>query len=97
MDILILFHGRHECGLLHQRIGFFNFIWRETRMWIITQRELDFFIYLTGDTNVDYYTKELDILILFDGRHECGLIWDRHNLFKGEIYIQRLAVLEREA
>jgi hypothetical protein len=51
---------------------------------------------LTGDTNVDYYTKEFDILILFDGRHECGLIWDRHSLFKGEVYIQRLAVLERE-
>jgi hypothetical protein len=26
------------------------------------------------DTNVDYYTKELDILILFDGRHEYGLL-----------------------
>jgi hypothetical protein len=24
--------------------------------------------------NVDYYTKELDFLILFEGRHECGLI-----------------------
>jgi hypothetical protein len=25
---------------------------------------------LTKDTNVDYYNKELDILILFDGKHE---------------------------
>ena len=26
LDFLILFDGRHECGLLHQRIGYFNSI-----------------------------------------------------------------------
>jgi hypothetical protein len=36
---------------------------------------------LTEDTNVDYYTLELDILILFDGRHECGLLHQRIRYF----------------
>jgi hypothetical protein len=31
--------------------------------------------------NVDYYTKELDFLILFDGRHECGLLRQRIGFF----------------
>jgi hypothetical protein len=30
--------------------------------------------------NEDYFTKELDILILFDGRHELILFDGRHEL-----------------
>jgi hypothetical protein len=31
--------------------------------------------------NVDYFTKELDILILFDERHECRLLHERIRYF----------------
>ena len=52
--------------------------------------------------NVDYFTKELDILILFDERHECRLlheriryfnsIWRKHELRNNSTVFEELEV-----